>query len=164
MYGNRTHRELCSNPPLVLKTRAPTRGANTPKATQVIVQSSEHGRRRLSRGLRGLRTITRKRDKNRHSQPFRDQPATSGRQAENKRRTAGDFPIAGFLYGWRQGVERLMQVGCAGRCVLRNSPHVDRRTVAPLSYDRKPASVLRTRARPSWQPRSHGIVEISYFR
>ena len=31
VYGNRTHRELCSNPPLVLKTRAPTRGANTPR-------------------------------------------------------------------------------------------------------------------------------------
>src|SRR5262249_8211888 len=31
VYGNRTHWELCSNPPLVLKTRAPTRGANTPE-------------------------------------------------------------------------------------------------------------------------------------
>ena len=31
VYGNRTHCELCSNPPLVLKTRAPTRGANTPE-------------------------------------------------------------------------------------------------------------------------------------
>jgi hypothetical protein len=31
VYGNRTHWELCSNPPLVLKTRAPTRGANTPR-------------------------------------------------------------------------------------------------------------------------------------
>src|SRR5438552_19023547 len=30
VYRNRTDRELCSNPPLVLKTRAPTRGANTP--------------------------------------------------------------------------------------------------------------------------------------
>src|SRR5262245_62037309 len=29
VYGNRTHRQLCSNRPLVLKTRAPTRGANT---------------------------------------------------------------------------------------------------------------------------------------
>jgi integrase len=31
VYGNRTHSEPCSNPPLVLKTRAPTRGANTPR-------------------------------------------------------------------------------------------------------------------------------------
>ena len=31
MYGNRTHSELCSNPPLVLKTRAITRCANTPR-------------------------------------------------------------------------------------------------------------------------------------
>lgn len=31
VYGNRTHRELCSNPPAVLKTVAPTRGANTPE-------------------------------------------------------------------------------------------------------------------------------------
>jgi hypothetical protein len=30
VYGNRTHRELCSNPPLVLKTRANTSCANTP--------------------------------------------------------------------------------------------------------------------------------------
>src|SRR6516162_5957891 len=30
VYGNRTHWELCSNPPLVLKTRALARGANTP--------------------------------------------------------------------------------------------------------------------------------------
>ncbi len=32
VYGNRIHWELCSNPPLVLKTRAITRCANTPKA------------------------------------------------------------------------------------------------------------------------------------
>src|SRR6266852_6284025 len=32
VYGNRTHRELCSNPPLVLKTRAAARRANTPEA------------------------------------------------------------------------------------------------------------------------------------
>src|SRR5215472_1217040 len=50
VYGNRTHRELCSNPPLVLKTRAATRRANTPRATQVIVQPRQRGRRRLSRG------------------------------------------------------------------------------------------------------------------
>lgn len=31
VYGNRTHWELCSNPPLVLKTRARTSGANTPE-------------------------------------------------------------------------------------------------------------------------------------
>src|SRR6059058_1271566 len=35
-YGNRTHRELCSNPPLVLKTRAPTRGANTPEVANAL--------------------------------------------------------------------------------------------------------------------------------
>ena len=34
VYGNRTHRELCSNPPLVLKTRAATRRTNTPDASQ----------------------------------------------------------------------------------------------------------------------------------
>src|SRR4051812_45528193 len=33
VYGNRIHRELCSNPPPVLKTGAPTRGANTPRKT-----------------------------------------------------------------------------------------------------------------------------------
>src|SRR5437867_12919164 len=37
VYGNRTHRELCSNPPLVLKTRAPTRGANTPRPRNLRV-------------------------------------------------------------------------------------------------------------------------------
>src|SRR5262249_11318248 len=31
VYGNRTHSELCSNPPPVVKTGAPTRGANTPR-------------------------------------------------------------------------------------------------------------------------------------
>ena len=31
MYGNRTHWELCSNPPLVLKTRADTSRADTPQ-------------------------------------------------------------------------------------------------------------------------------------
>lgn len=30
MYGNRTHRELCSNPPPVLKTGASTSRTNTP--------------------------------------------------------------------------------------------------------------------------------------
>lgn len=36
VYGNRTHRELCSNPPLVLKTRARTSGANTPEKPTVV--------------------------------------------------------------------------------------------------------------------------------
>lgn len=40
MYGNRTHWELCSNPPLVLKTRAPTRGANTPKVERSYCTTS----------------------------------------------------------------------------------------------------------------------------
>ena len=31
MYGNRTHWELCSNPPMVLKTMANTSCANTPE-------------------------------------------------------------------------------------------------------------------------------------
>ena len=39
VYGNRTHCELCSNPPLVLKTRAPTRGANTPERRAFLRKS-----------------------------------------------------------------------------------------------------------------------------
>ena len=42
VYGNRTHCELCSNPPLVLKTRAPTRGANTPRIGQAPPQNTGH--------------------------------------------------------------------------------------------------------------------------
>src|SRR5437867_2382901 len=37
VYGNRTHWELLSNPPLVLKTRATTRGANTSRSANVVV-------------------------------------------------------------------------------------------------------------------------------
>ncbi len=37
MYGNRTHWRRCSHRPLVLKTRATTRCANTPEADHPIV-------------------------------------------------------------------------------------------------------------------------------
>jgi integrase/recombinase XerD len=40
VYGNRTHLELCSNPTLVLKTRAPTRGANTPEGHHFTVAAA----------------------------------------------------------------------------------------------------------------------------
>jgi hypothetical protein len=41
VYGNRTHSELCSNPPLVLKTRATTRCANTPETHFLLVIASK---------------------------------------------------------------------------------------------------------------------------
>src|SRR5438105_2496680 len=47
VYGNRTHWELFSNPPLVLKTRAPTRGANTSRASRCspLLAPSPYSRR-----------------------------------------------------------------------------------------------------------------------
>ena len=82
--GNRTHLERCSHPTQVLKTRAGTSRANTPKTDKTIVRPAGPRESRASEDPRAFGLRGRDRDICSHREPFRVPPPTSTRQANDK--------------------------------------------------------------------------------